>query len=196
VQFGDTIIAVDPISKDSKEKSAKFGADIALVSIKDADHNGVENSAHGDRNPFVISGPGEYETKGVFIKGFPSVSAYGSADRINSIYRVTLEGMNICSLGALNSTDLKSETMEGLNNIDILLVPVGGEGVLTPAQAYKLAVNLEPKIIIPTHYNATTLKTFLKEAGSDSVEAVDKLTLKKKDLDGKEADIVVLSPQN
>ncbi len=37
------------------------------------------------------------------------------------------------------------------------------------------------------------LKSFLKEAGSEGVQAVDKLTLKKKDLEGKEGEIIVLS---
>lgn len=195
VQFGDTTIAVNPISKDSKQKAPKFGADIALVSVNDVDHNGVENSSHGDRAPFVISGPGEYEIKGIFIKGFPSTTSYSGSDQINTIYHVALEGMNLCFLGALGSADLKSETTEALDGIDVLFVPVGGNGVLSPAQAYKLAVNLAPKIIIPTHFDPTSIKTFLKEAGSDVKDAVDKLTLKKKDLDGKEGDIVVLSAQ-
>ncbi|MFM2357372.1 MAG: hypothetical protein RJA61_109 [Candidatus Parcubacteria bacterium] len=195
VQFGDTVIAVNPVSKDSKEKAPKFGADIALVSLQDPDHNGISNAAHGERNPFVISGPGEYEIKGVFIKGFPSTSSYGNVPHINTIYYVTLEGMNLCFLGALDGSELKSETTEALDNIDILFVPIGGDGVLSAAQAYKLAVNFEPKIIIPTHTNDAALKAFLKEAGS-GVDAIDKLTLKKKDLEGKEGEVVVLAPQN
>lgn len=195
VQFGDTIIAVNPISKDSKQKTVKFGADIALVSVNEVDHNGVENSAHGERTPFAIQGPGEYEIKGVFIKGFPAITSYGGTERINTIYHVALEGMNLCFLGALGSGELKSETTEALDNIDILFAPIGGVGVLNPAQAYKLAVNFEPKIIIPTHFDEATLKTFLKEAGSAAKDHLDKLTLKKKDLEGKEGEIVVLAPQ-
>jgi L-ascorbate metabolism protein UlaG (beta-lactamase superfamily) len=68
--------------------------------------------------------------------------------------------------------------------------------VLAPSAAYKLAVSLEPKIIIPTHYGDVgakdALKVFLKEAG-ESPKAEEKLTLKKKDLEGKEADIIVLA---
>ena len=75
---------------------------------------------------------------------------------------------------------------------------VGGEGVLTPAAAYELSVKLEPKLIIPMHYDDATdknLKTFLKEAGEEGTKPVDKLTLKKKDLDGKEGEVVVLLTQ-
>lgn len=196
VQFGDTTIAVDPVSKDSKLSQTRFGADIALVSVNHPDMNGVEQVTHGDRAPFVIAGPGEYETKGVFIKGLPSVSHYGGKELINTIYTVSLENMNLCFLGALdNGAELKDETIEALDEIDVLFVPIGGDGVLGPDKAYKLAVSLEPKLIIPTHYGdiggKDCLKQFLKEAG-ESGEPVQKLTLKRKDLDGKSGDVIVI----
>ena len=196
VQFGDITIAVNPVSKESKLKQARFGADIALVSANHPDLNGVDLVSHGDKKPFVINGPGEYEIKGVFIKGLPSTTSYGKAQLINSIYTVSLENMNMCFLGVLDSDKLPNETIEELDEIDVLFVPIGGEGVLAPAAAYKLAVSLEPKIIIPTHYGDVggkdALKIFLKEAG-ESPKAEEKLTLKKKDLEGKEADIIVLA---
>ena len=191
VQFGDITLAFNPISKDSKLKPSRFGADIVFVSANHADFNGVDQVTHGDKKPFVIAGPGEYEIKGVFIKGLPSESQYGGTKIINTIYNVSLENMNICFLGAINTAELKGETEEALDEIDILFVPIGGEGVLDPAKAYKFAVSLEPKIIIPMHYNDTALKTFLKEAG-ENPKPEAKLTLKKKDLEGKEGDVVVL----
>ncbi|MDR3558270.1 MAG: MBL fold metallo-hydrolase [Candidatus Pacebacteria bacterium] len=199
VQFGDITIAVNPISKESKLKQARFGADIALVSANHPDVNGIDLVSHGDKKPFVINGPGEYEIKGVFIKGLPSTTTYGGAQLVNSIYTVSLENMNMCFLGALDSEKLPPETVEELDEIDVLFVPIGGDGVLSPAAAYKLAVSLEPKIIIPTHYGDVgandALKVFLKEAG-ESPKAEEKLTLKKKDLEGKEADIVILAPSD
>ncbi len=192
VQFGDTVLAFNPVSKDSSLKSAKFGADIVLTSVNHEDMNGVDQVTFGDKKPFAISGPGEYEVGGVFIKGFASTSGYDSEDRINTIYTVTLEGMNICFLGAVNTTDLPKEADEGIEDVDILFVPIGGAGALDPVQAYKMAVSMETKIIIPIgHDGGDALKKFLKEAG-ESPKAEPKLTLKKKDLEGKEADVVVL----
>ncbi len=199
VQFGDTTLAFNPISKDSKLKSSRFGADIVLSTTYHADFNGVEQVSHGDKKPFVISGPGEYEVKEVFIKGLPSESKYGGKDLVNTIYTVSLENMNICFLGALNNSELKNETVEALDEIDILFVPIGGDGVLDPVKAYKLAVSLEPKIIIPMHYGDVgandALKVFLKEAG-ENPKSESKLTLKKKDLEGKEGDIILLDSVN
>lgn len=198
IQFGDIIIAYNPISKDSKFKSIKYGADIALSSLNHKDFNGFDMASRGDRMPFVVSGAGEYEIKEVFIKGFGSESEYGGKRGVNTIYTVALEGINLCFLGALSTNEISNETLEALDEIDILFVPIGGEGVLDAAHAYKLAVKLEPKLIIPMHYgdvgDKNALKTFLKEGGEESSSGVDKLTIKRKDLDGKEGDIIVLNP--
>ncbi len=200
VQFGDTILAFNPISKESKFKSTRFFADVALVSANYPDFNGAENLSYNGKDPLVISGPGEYETKGVFIKGFQSKTNYGGKEKINTVYTVVLEGMTLCFLGALNDEKLSPEFMEAIEDIDILFLPIGDDGVLDSAKANKLAVTLEPKIIIPMHYDevgvAGSLKKFLKEAGEEGVKPIDKLTLKKKDLDGKEGEVVILSQAN
>ena len=62
-------------------------------------------------------------------------------------------------------------------------------------EAYKLAVKLEPKLIIPMHYSNETLKVFLKEAGEEGVKGEEKITIKKKDLENNEGNVVVLEPQ-
>ena len=195
VQFGDTVLAFNPISKDSSLKASKFGADVVLSSLNHPDMNGIDQISFGDKKPFAITGPGEYEVKGVFIKGLPSISKYDKEQRINTIYSVALEGMNICFLGALGQGELPKEAEEAIDGIDILFVPIGGDGVLDAAQAYKLAVSLGPKIVIPIHYDdlgvKDALKHFVKEAGENPAP-VDKLTLKKKDLEGKDADVVIL----
>ena len=192
---GNLTLSFNPPSKDSSLKSSKFGSDIVLVSADHEDFNGVENASFGDREPFVISGPGEYEVKEVAVRGFGSETGYGGDTGINTIYSVALEGMNLCFLGALNTPDIPQAAKQELDDIDILFLPIGGDGVLDHAAAYKLAVQLEPKAVIPMHYgeigNKDALKLFLKEAGETTV-AVEKLTVKKKDLDGKEGEIIVL----
>jgi L-ascorbate metabolism protein UlaG (beta-lactamase superfamily) len=211
VSFGDTTLAFNPISKDSKLTASKFGADIVLSSLDHPDMNGLDQVSFGEKKAFAITSPGEYEVKGVFIKGFSSESHYdgsaraGTEKRINTIYSVSLEGMNIIFLGALGEIELPKEADEGLGGVDILFVPIGGNGVLDAAKAYKLAVSLEPKLIIPMHYGdigglpagqagKDALKTFLKEAG-ENPKPTTKLTLKKKDLEGKDAEIAVLEKE-
>ena len=197
MQFGDTTLAFNPISKESKFKPTRFYADIALVSLNHPDMNGTENLSYNGKDPFVVSGPGEYEVKEIFIKGFGSKSTYEGKERINTIYSVTLENMNICFLGALSDINLSSEVKEALGDVDILFLPIGDDGVIDAAKAEKLSVEIEPKIIIPMHYGEVgqkeALKKYLKTAGEENVKAIEKLTIKKKDLEGKQGEVVVLS---
>jgi len=196
VQFGDTILAFNPISKESKFKPTRFFADVALVSANHPDFNGVENLSYNGKDPLVISGPGEYETKGVFIKGFQSKTNYGGKERINTVYIVVLEGMTLCFMGAIADEKLSPEFLEAVEDIDILFLPIGDNGVLDAAKANKIAVSLEPKIIIPMHYGDVgvdnALKKFVKEAGEEGSKPIDKLTIKKKDLEGKEGEVMIL----
>ncbi|MEK7187117.1 MAG: MBL fold metallo-hydrolase, partial [Patescibacteria group bacterium] len=141
ISHGDLVLAINPISKDSKHKTSKFGADITLITTNHPDMNGAEQTSRGEKESFVISGPGEYEVKDVFIKGFLSESAY-DGKKLNTIYLASFEGMNLCFLGALSNPELSSEVLEALENIDILFTPANGEGVLSSSVAYKLAVSL------------------------------------------------------
>ncbi len=199
VQFGDTVLAFNPPSKESKLKVSRFGADIVLVTVNHPDCNGADTATHGDRRPFVAQGPGAYEVKGVAVKGFPTESRYGNEERINTVYTVILEGMKLCFLGALSSADLPPDLKEELDDIDILFVPIGGDGVLSPEEANKLGVSIEPHLIIPIHFEGIGskdgLKQFLKESGEGKAPAQEKLTIKKKDLEGKEGEVIILSPQ-
>jgi hypothetical protein len=192
---GNLTLSFNPPSKDSSLKASKFGSDIVLVSMDHEDFNGIENASFGDREPFVISGPGEYEVKEVAVRGFASETSYGGEKGINTIYGVSIEGMDLVFLGALGSDEIPNAAKQELDDIDILFLPIGGDGVLDHAAAYKLAVALEPKAIIPMHYgsigNKDALKLFLKEAGEDT-KPIEKLTVKKKDLEGKEGEIIVL----
>lgn len=211
VTLGDLTIVFDPIAKGGSLPPVRFGADIALVSRNHPDMNGIEEVTYGDKVPFAITGPGEYERAGVVIQGFLSHSGYGlgkgETQAVNTIYSVGLEDMTLVHLGALVDSELSSEARESIDEIDVLFVPVGGDsprsssgeagGVLTPAKAHELAVSLEPKIIIPMHWSGIgapkSLEAFLKEAGNGT-EKVDKLTLKKKDLAGRDGSILVVTP--
>ena len=196
IQFGDTVLVFNPPSKDSKEQSVRFGADVVFSSIKHPDFYGVDTIPPKGENIFVIDGPGEYEVKGVFVKGFASKSFYDKGSFLNTIYIFKLEDMNVCFLGAFGEKDLPADFLEDLDDINILFVPIGGDGVLDPIEGYKLAVKLAPNVIIPMHYRDdkdTMLKTFLKEEGTPDLKPVDKFTVKKKDVEQMEGEMVTLS---
>ncbi|MCR4333912.1 MAG: MBL fold metallo-hydrolase [Patescibacteria group bacterium] len=201
VTLGDLTLVFDPIAKNATLPAVRFGADIALVSRDHPDMNGIEEVTYGEKVPFAVIGPGEYERQGAVIQGFLSKSKYGlekgKEEAVNTVYSVELEDMTLVHLGALSDTELSAEARESIDNIDVLFVPIGGDGVLSAAKAHELAVSLQPKIIVPMHWSGIgapkSLEAFLKEAGNES-EKVDKLTLKKKDLVGKDGSILVITP--
>lgn len=189
IQQGDTLLVFNPPAGVNR-----FGATVGLSSLHDEDFNGLQNLSHGGKESLSISGPGEYEIKGIFIQGFGTSVTYKKKEKINTAYYLLLEGVHLCFLGALQKPVLSPEMEENISEVDILFVPVGGGDVLTPADAYKIGQLLEAKIIIPMHYEkdgAPQLKKFLEESG-EHVSPIDRLTVRKKDFEGKEGEVVVL----
>ena len=192
---GSLTMAVNPISKDSKFSSlaSRFGSDIALSTTNHPDYNGFEMVSHGETVPFEVNSPGDYEIKDIFIKGIMTETKLGGKKYINTIYSLTIENISLCFLGAISDEKLTSAVREQIDSPDILFVPIGNNDLLSPISAYKLAVTLEPKVIIPMDYDEKTLKAFLKEAGQEKVAPVEKFTIKAKELIGREGEVIVLS---
>jgi len=192
VSFGNTTLAFDPIAKQSKLTPTKFGSDVALVSLNHPNFNGVEQVALGTKQPFVVAGPGEYEIGDVTVRGWGVSTTYENVERYTTIYQVRLEDMNLVFLGALATPEIDSKILAELGDIDILFVPIGGGDVLDVPAAAKLALKLEAKLILPMHYDKTSLGAFLKESGAEDVKPLDKLTIKKREVAQSEGDVVVL----
>lgn len=196
---GETTAVFNPIGEGGLPagRQVKFGADLALVSLNDKRYNGVANAARGERIPFVVNSPGEYEVDDIFIKGFGTA---GPKEKINTVYSVVLEGVNLVHLGALAQEDLPTgqagipaKVVEELGTIDILFVPIGNNDLLSPKAAAKLATNLSSRLVIPVDYDdESQLKAFLKEFGTDKPQTVESLTIKRKDILDKEGEVVVI----
>jgi len=192
VSFGDTTLAFDPIAKKSTLSPVKFGANVAFISMRHPDFCGSDQVTHGNKKPFVVDGPGEYEIGDVTARGFGVETTSDNEERWNTIYQVQLEGMNLVFLGALGDPEIDSKILGELGDIDILFIPIGGGDVLEVPQASKLGVKLEARLVIPMHYDEKTLSAFLKEEGVKNGAPQDKLTLKKKDVTEMEGEIAVL----
>jgi Beta-lactamase superfamily domain len=203
--LGDLTIAINPPAKESNALGAKaprFGADIALITTQHPDYNGSETVSLGDKEPFVIDGPGSYEIKGIFITGAKSSVSIDGKEYINTVYGFELDNIKIAFLGALSDVGtLSAEAKEIAGASDMLFIPIGGGDVFDTAKAYKVATSFSPNVIIPVDADTSSLAKFLKEGGQDlstqagKNEMADKATLKRKDLDGKESYIIALAPQ-
>lgn len=195
LQVGDLTVAINPVSKDGKGKVSKYGSDITLITTNHPDYNGAEQTELGAKTPFVIKGAGEYEVQNIFIKAFSTVTKLTAGKKEqeyqNTSYVFTIDGIRVTFLGALSEI-LKPEHKAVIDETDVLFLPVGEDGFLLNAyDAHKLAVSLEPKLVIPMDYTEQSLPVFLKEAGAEKVEPVEKLTIKRKDIDGKLNEVVL-----
>lgn len=181
-------------------KFPKIPADIVTLSHLHPDHNyldGIED------NPLVIQGPGEYEIKGINIRG---VATYhdevdGKERGKNTVFRFDFDGITLVHCGDLGHK-LSDIQVELLNGVDVLLIPVGEVYTLPLKLVLEVINALEPTVIIPMHYHTASLDqnkfgkllgvdTFLKEMGKPGSEPVSKFNISK-DKKPLETTIVVL----
>ena len=187
----------DPFDKKIGLTPPRGSVDIVTVSHDHFDHNNVK-AVGGE--PFIIDGPGEYEVKGMRITGIASYhdKKKGEERGLNTIYLIKVDGIRTCHLGDLGQEKLTDSQLEAIGDIDVLMIPVDGVYTLSAREAVKIVKQIEPGIVIPMHYKLPGLtekladvKDFLKEAGLNGEKPVDKLTLKKKDLNNKEMEVVI-----
>lgn len=193
---GPVTVALNPPGAKSKLKVNKFGSDVVLVSVRNQDWDGAETATHGDKEPFVINGPGAYEVGDITISGFQTPTDYGEHSEVgNTVYVFEMDGIKVVSLGALSSAKLPQDLRAEVDDIGIVLVPVG-DGTLDPKAAHELMVNLEPKIIIPYGVGKdgdAAVKSFLKAEGDTGVKPEEKLTVRAKEVQEKDGDVVLLA---
>ena len=196
ISAGATTVALNPPDSKSSLKVNKFGSDLVMIATRHKDWDGAETASHGDKQPFVISGPGAYEVGDITVSGFASPTDYDGEHKEvgNTAYIFNMDGIRVLALGALSSGKLPQDLREELDDIGIALVPVG-EGALDPKAAHELMVTVEPKIIIPYGVGKDgdkAVAAFLKAEG-ESPKAEDKLTIRAKEVNEKDGDVVLLS---
>jgi len=181
-------IAIDPFDKNIGLKLPKVEAQILLITHNHSDHS---NKKAISGSPFLIESPGEYETKGVYIKGVQGFhdDSQGKEKGKVVFYIIEVENIRICHLSDIGQKELTSEQIEQIGNIDILMIPVGGVYTLDAKQAANIISQIEPKIVIPMHYQVpnlnlklNSLEQFLKEIGSSNAEPQKKFKVKMSDI--------------
>jgi len=188
-----SVILINPFSKETGLRLPKIKADIVLFTHK-SEYLLKPKEVPGSH--FLITGPGEYESREIFIEGIANKSTF---------YTIETEKMRLCHLGGLGEKELTSEQLDRIGNIDILMIPVGGMGIISWKEALGIVSQIDPRIVIPMNYQIPKLKLsgkeklegvdkFLKGMGKQTIEFQDKLVIKHKDLSQDGVEIVVLKP--
>jgi len=180
-------IITDPYVPDLGYSLGKRSADIVTISHQHPGHSYFEGI---DGDPRRVAGPGEYEISGVLIIGMATFhDAEGGGRRgKNTLYIMDVDEISICHLGDLGHV-LTIERSEGIDEVDVLLVPVGGVSTIDASVAAEVVRQLTPKVVIPMHYKTDALRRelepvdrFLKEMGVKEVSPQPRLSFNKGNL--------------
>lgn len=150
-------------------------ADIVILTGNFPGYNNLD-AVEGESR--VIDWPGEYEIKGLAIT-MKEVTDPESKSPLATIMTLHDQNLRLCFLEKTGKT-VTNELVESLGEVDILVVNVGGGDGMNAATAHKLIEELEPRSVIPMHYQVDNigkgfdpLEPFLKLVGGTSLEPKD-----------------------
>ena len=139
----DGTVVMDPYEDQSVPgyQPLKLTADLVLCSHEHSDHNGRQCVALSGKACSV-----EVET---IASWHDEVN--GAKRGNNTIHILNAEGMRVAHLGDLGCA-LSAEQVSLLQNLDVLMIPVGGFFTIDAKQAAEIVRQLSPRVVIPMHY--------------------------------------------
>lgn len=186
-----TQIIINP-SSGLKDISAK------IVTISEGPDNSNIEGIGG--NPQILNWPGEYEIDGIAITGIPTND--NKKIKENTVFKFLVDQIRICHMGSFNikATD---DIIDKIGNVDILIIPVGGENSINAEQAKDIIEEIDPRIIIPMHYQNNgdeaqkgTLQEFLKKMGNTEIQSIDSYSITRAQLPEDKSEIIALNTTN
>lgn len=136
----------------------------------------------------IIESPGEYEVGDFTIRAIAAQRHIDTSEevKLSTIYRLETTEVRVALVGNIDPK-LSEEQLEGLGVVDILILPVGGNGyTLDATSAATIVRQVGPKVVIPIHYQDSGLRYevaqdpleyFVKELGAP-LESVTKYKIK------------------
>lgn len=182
-------------------------ADLGQKTVIKAGDLAIFTGAHGPVEAevkLVIDQPGEYEVSEVSVQGIAARAHMDEEGKMTAtIYRIDADDIRVAVVGHI-FPELSNTQLEALGTVDILVIPVGNSGYTMDAVgALNLIKEIEPKLVIPTHYDIKGLKypvpqvsleEVLKGLAMEPKETVAKIKIKPADL-GETTELIVLERQ-
>ncbi len=184
IQTKKVSVVIDDNLKTLGHKPITKDSDISLFTSK-------INEKDVPKSIFYVDGPGEYEVNNVSINGIAAQAHIDEPGKKNSaIYRVLVDDYKIGVVGHIYP-DITDAQLESLGMIDVLFIPVGGNGfTLDATGALSVIKKIGPSIVVPTHYKDSKIKyevpqdnleEIRKVLSMEPAEELDQLTLKGRD---------------
>ena len=177
----DLVVVTDPFPASLGLRPENRQAAVVTISNTHPNHS---NRLEVGGSPKVFDAPGEYEYSGVAARGVMTSLKEGQPQKERNVaYSIVMDNVNVCHLGDI-ATPLTTRQVEELQPVDVLLAPAGGGCTLELERILQLMQDLDPKIVIPMHYQipgATeplgNLDTFLQLMGVSEVQPRRSLTV-------------------
>ncbi len=194
-RIGPVSLITDPFS--AEKTGVKFPKSLTpdVVVLSHQEKKRFDLSSF-ENDPFVIQDPGEYEVKGMYVFGI-GVENEDKSYPHGVIYRFSIEGASFGFLGGIHRIPTEKE-IALLENIDVLLLPVGGHGQLDAKMAIDTMTRIEPRLVIPLGHAidglatpALSVEDFCSASACKRQDST-KLKLQKKDLPVEETIVTVL----
>lgn len=171
MQSGELSLLLNPLNN-------RLKADIVLKTLA---------STEAPLSPEEIISPGEYEIRGIEIRGW-QVNGESTGKFIKTVYTADWESMRFVFLGHISGL-LPPDVLEELVEADVVFIPTGDSHFISAPEAVKLLKQISPKVIIPAYYkNANDLTKAL----GLKPENAEKLVFRKKDIAEDKMRLVIL----
>ncbi|MFV0498288.1 MAG: MBL fold metallo-hydrolase [Candidatus Fimivivens sp.] len=136
-----------------------LSADAVLCSHAHRDHSAVERVGLSGRTPtFEVQELETYHDE-----------AKGEKRGKNTIHVISAEGMRLAHMGDIGC-ELTKEQLATLQEVDVLLIPVGGFYTIDASQAKTMADAIGARVVIPMHYRNGPLGYEVIEALAPFIE--------------------------
>jgi L-ascorbate metabolism protein UlaG (beta-lactamase superfamily) len=188
-----TVILFDPFDSTVGYAQQEVKADIVVISHAHFDHNDLSHI----RGKFkVVDTAGVHEFDGITLEGIKTWHDHSAGETRgeNLAFLLKVNGLRLCHMGDVGCVP-DADVLEKLKGIEILLVPVGGNGTIDANEAMTIIDAISPNIIIPMHFKTpetklriASLHGFLELANGiydishpgKAYLTIDKATLKKR----------------
>ncbi len=147
----DATVITDPCPPSTGFVAGKHDVELLTISHDHYDHNYTRSITAA----MTLTRPGEYEVRDLLVTGVRAFhDGSGGAERgPNTIFSIEVDGVHVCHLGDLGHL-LTEEQLTELGRVDVLLVPAGGRFTITPTEAAEVVTQVNPKLVIPMHFQA------------------------------------------
>ena len=196
---GPQTLILAPFKKSVGLTPPRGKADILILNDSSLSKDDVSQIEAG----FTVAGAGEYEMGGTYVNGMSVVSG----GRVSTMYIISIEDMRICHLSNMDE-EHTLRLLDKIGQIDLLMISIGGQPktgkdiYLNDEEAMKIIREIDPRVIIPMNFKVPKLnidlagpEKFLKAVGAQGVGALDKYTIKKRDLPLEGREVILLKTE-